>query len=150
MRALADFPTEADRVVGPGAILAGMHQQLLGDAAHVDAGAAPEALLRDGDLGPMPGGDAGAPHAPGTATDDEQVEVERHVLVPRQVPIPPIATYLTSRNSSIPYLEPSRPRPEAFIPPNGATAVETMPSLTPTMPYSRASLTRKMRPTSRA
>ena len=46
----------------------------------------------------------------------------------------------------MPYLEPSRPRPEDLIPPNGATSVEISPSLIPTMPYSRASLMRQARP----
>src|SRR5438093_5322509 len=57
--------------------------------------------------------------------------------------------YLISRNSSIPYFDPSRPRPDSFMPPNGATSVEMMPVLMPTMPYSSASATRQMRPTSR-
>ena len=50
----------------------------------------------------------------------------------------------------MPYLEPSRPEPDSFTPPNGATSVEMMPSLMPTMPYSRPSATRQMRPMSRA
>src|SRR6185295_17145415 len=66
------------------------------------------------------------------------------------IPSPPIATYLISMNSSMPYFEPSRPMPDSFMPPNGATSVEMMPSLTPTMPYSSPSSTRKIRPTSRA
>lgn len=53
--------------------------------------------------------------------------------------------YLISRYSSIPYLEPSRPRPEALMPPNGATSLEIKPVLIPTMPYSRASATRNTR-----
>ena len=35
---------------------------------------------------------------------------------------------------------PSRPTPDALTPPKGAAGLETMPWLTPTMPYSRASL----------
>ena len=34
----------------------------------------------------------------------------------------------------MPYLEPSRPMPDSFMPPNGATSVETKPVLMPTMP----------------
>ena len=34
----------------------------------------------------------------------------------------------------MPYFEPSRPMPDSFMPPNGATSVETKPVLTPTMP----------------
>ncbi len=48
--------------------------------------------------------------------------------------IPPIAMYLISSQSSMPYFEPSRPMPDSFMPPNGATSVETKPVLTPTMP----------------
>src|SRR5581483_10202774 len=65
-------------------------------------------------------------------------------------PNPPSARYLISRKSSMPYLEPSRPMPDSFMPPNGATSVEMMPSLIPRMPYSRASATRMMRAMSRA
>ncbi len=36
--------------------------------------------------------------------------------------------------------------PLSFMPPKGAISVEMMPSLMPTMPYSRASATRQMRP----
>ena len=49
----------------------------------------------------------------------------------------------------MPYLEPSRPKPDSFTPPNGATSVEMMPVLRPTMPYSSASETRQERPRSR-
>src|SRR5438552_8137617 len=62
--------------------------------------------------------------------------------------MPPMQRYLTSRNSSMPYFEPSRPMPLSFMPPKGAISVEMMPSLMPTMPYSRASATRQMRPMS--
>src|ERR1051325_8398291 len=66
------------------------------------------------------------------------------------VPSPPMARYLISRKSSMPYLEPSRPMPDSFMPPKGATSVEMSPSLMPTMPYSSASATRQTRPRSRA
>jgi hypothetical protein len=46
-------------------------------------------------------------------------------------------------------LDPSRPIPDSFTPPNGATSVETTPVLIPRIPYSRPSETRKIRPTSR-
>src|SRR6478672_12870453 len=58
-------------------------------------------------------------------------------------------TYFTSRNSSRPYFEPSRPRPDCLTPPNGASAVEIKPVLTPTMPDSSRSATRMTRPMSR-
>ncbi len=61
----------------------------------------------------------------------------------------PISTYFTSRNSSSPYLDPSRPSPDCLTPPNGATSVEMMPAFAPTMPVSIFSATRKMRPMSR-
>ena len=38
----------------------------------------------------------------------------------------------------MPYFEPSRPMPDSFTPPNGATSVEMMPTLMPTMPDSSA------------
>src|SRR3954469_14167164 len=62
---------------------------------------------------------------------------------------PPISTYFTSRYSSMPYFEPSRPRPELFTPPKGATSVEMMPAFTPTIPTSMRSATRHTRPRSR-
>ena len=49
----------------------------------------------------------------------------------------------------MPYFDPSRPMPDSFMPPNGATSVEISPVLTPTIPYSRASATRQTRPMSR-
>jgi hypothetical protein len=48
---------------------------------------------------------------------------------------------LISRNSSIPHLDASRPRPEAFTPLDVATSDEKMPVLAETIPYSNASLT---------
>ena len=59
-------------------------------------------------------------------------------------------TYFGSRNSSMPRCEPSRPRPDCLTPPKGASSVEMMPVLTPTIPYSSPSDTRVTRPRSRA
>src|ERR1044071_3685787 len=59
--------------------------------------------------------------------------------------IAPKHRYLSCRYSSSPYLEPSRPMPLSLTPPNGATSVEMMPSLIPTMPDSSASATRQTR-----
>ena len=56
-----------------------------------------------------------------------------------------IATYLTSRYSSMPSGPPSRPKPECLMPPNGAPALETRPWFRPTIPVSRRSLTRMAR-----
>ena len=42
--------------------------------------------------------------------------------------------YFTSTNSSQPYFDPSRPRPDCFTPPKGATSVVMSPLFTPTMP----------------
>src|SRR5699024_312273 len=50
-----------------------------------------------------------------------------------------VAMYLISRNSSIPTLPPSRPRPDIFTPPKGAPGFETRPVLSPTMPASSLS-----------
>jgi hypothetical protein len=49
----------------------------------------------------------------------------------------------------MPWCEPSRPRPDCFTPPKGTCSVAITPALMPTMPYSSASATRKMRPMSR-
>ena len=59
--------------------------------------------------------------------------------------MPPTARYFSSSHSSSPYFEPSRPMPDSFIPPKGATSVEMKPVLIPTMPYSSASDTRHVR-----
>ena len=48
----------------------------------------------------------------------------------------------------MPSKPPSRPKPEAFTPPNGAAGLEMMPWLMPIIPYSSASLTRMTRPRS--
>src|SRR5471030_740317 len=58
---------------------------------------------------------------------------------------PPMWKALTSRYSSRPYLLPSRPRPDCLMPPNGATSMEMMPVLSPTMPNSSASPNRHER-----
>ena len=43
----------------------------------------------------------------------------------------------------MPYFDPSRPKPDCFIPPKGAISVEIIPVLIQTIPYSRASATRQ-------
>lgn len=63
--------------------------------------------------------------------------------------MPPMHRYFISRYSSMPYLEPSRPRPDCLTPPNGPTSLEMMPVLIPTIPYSSFSATRQTRPISR-
>mgnify|MGYP003347741207 CR=1 FL=1 len=67
VRAFLDRPAEPGGIVRPGAIFARLHQQFLRHAADVDAGAAPETLLGDGDAGAMAGGDAAEADAAGTA-----------------------------------------------------------------------------------
>ena len=57
----------------------------------------------------------------------------------------PMKQLFISRYSSIPYRDPSRPRPDSLMPPKGATSVEIAVSFTPTMPYSSASMTRHVR-----
>src|SRR5688572_17791611 len=56
-----------------------------------------------------------------------------------------IATYLISRYSWIPSEPPSRPKPDALTPPNGAAGLETSPWLRPIMPVSSPSQTRNAR-----
>src|SRR5471032_2490805 len=62
---------------------------------------------------------------------------------------PLIIMYFSSVYSSRPYFDPSRPRPDCLTPPKGATSVDMIPSLIPTMPVSSASATRHARPRSR-
>lgn len=54
---------------------------------------------------------------------------------------PPKQTYLISKYSSMPYFEPSRPKPDCFTPPKGHSTEEIIPSLTPTIPTSSCSAT---------
>ena len=54
-------------------------------------------------------------------------------------------TYCVSRNSFMPSCAPSRPRPDCFVPPNGAAGSETRPRLRPIMPKSSFSDTRMPR-----
>ena len=67
----------------------------------------------------------------------------------RSIQMPPMQTYLTSWYSSNPWWEPSLPKPLSLMPPKGAASVLITPSFTPIIPYSKASATRKQRPTSR-
>src|SRR5205823_1637239 len=76
-------------------------------------------------------------------------EVVLELLASHHLSRPPSRMYLISRNSSMPYFEPSRPRPDCLTPPKGATSVVISPLLTPTIPYSSASATRQTRPMSR-
>ena len=43
-------------------------------------------------------------------------------------------------NSSMPCLPPSRPNPDSFTPPNGATGSDTMPELIPVIPTNHSQL----------
>ena len=54
-------------------------------------------------------------------------------------------TYCVSKNSISPSCAPSRPRPDCFMPPNGAAGSETMPRFNPIMPKSSFSETRRPR-----
>jgi hypothetical protein len=69
---------------------------------------------------------------------------------PRRNHNPASVSDFTSRYSSMPYFDPSRPKPDCFTPPNGAVSEEMRPVLMPTMPHSSFSDTRQIRPTSRA
>ena len=62
---------------------------------------------------------------------------------------PGMATYVVSRYSSMPSKPPSRPKPLAFTPPNGAAGLDSRPVLTPTMPNSSDSATLIVRARSR-
>ena len=54
----------------------------------------------------------------------------------------PMQMYFKLRYSSMPYFDPSLPRPLCLIPPKGTTSEEMAPSFTPTIPVSKPSLTR--------
>ena len=57
--------------------------------------------------------------------------------------IPPKHMYLVSRNSSVPIVLPSRPKPDFFTPPKGPSQHESRPVFIPTIPTSSFSATRK-------
>ena len=59
------------------------------------------------------------------------------------------AMYFVSRYSSMPSKPPSLPKPDSLTPPNGAAGSEMTPRLTPTMPASMPSETRRARSRSR-
>ncbi|KAE9543270.1 hypothetical protein AGLY_003181 [Aphis glycines] len=50
----------------------------------------------------------------------------------------PKQIYFISVYSSIPWREPSLPRPDSLTPPNAASVADIIPSLTPTIPTSKA------------
>src|SRR5579872_2939831 len=77
MRAFLDRPAEAGGIVCPGAILAGLHQQLLRDAADVDTSAPPEAFLGYTNACAVACGDARATDAGGAAADNEEIKIDR-------------------------------------------------------------------------
>jgi hypothetical protein len=81
--------------------------------------------------------------------NERRREEKRREEAQRDYCTPPTAMYFSSRKSSMPYLLPSRPRPDCLTPPKGATSVEMIPTFTPTIPASSASAARKIRPTSR-
>ena len=62
---------------------------------------------------------------------------------------PAMHRYFVSSQSSMPYFEPSRPMPDSFMPPNGATSVEMTPGVDAEDPVSSCSETRQMRDMSR-
>src|SRR5688572_32319443 len=94
------------------------------------------------------GSETSSEHAATRATDTRMV-ASLNDPTTRMFYIPPKQRYLISRNSSMPYFDPSRPSPDSLTPPNGATSVEIRPVLMPTIPDSSASATRQTRPISR-
>jgi len=58
----------------------GVGEELLRDAADVDAGAAEAPRLGDGDAGAIGGGDAACANAARTAAYREEIEIETNVL----------------------------------------------------------------------
>ena len=80
MAAWLRVPAEAVGIRDGVAVFAGHDHELLGDAADVDAGAAPGALLRDSHLGAVGRRHAGTADTAGAAADDEEVEVVGHLV----------------------------------------------------------------------
>jgi hypothetical protein len=72
-----DLPAEAPRDLEVLAEMRGVGEELLRDAADVDAGAAERARLGDGDTRAVGGGDAAGANAARTASYGEEVVVER-------------------------------------------------------------------------
>lgn len=68
----------------------------------------------------------------------------QRALRPDQTCKPPRHMYLTSRYSSMPHFEPSRPKPDCLTPPKAPSAAERRASFTPTIPTSNASATRQI------
>ena len=50
--------------------------------------------------------------------------------------------YFMSTYSLIPYFDPSLPKPDCLMPPNGILSADTDPSLMPNIPHSSCSATR--------
>ena len=89
-------------------------------------------------------GSTGSPlvQPPSTTTSAHRaIGMRRMRRIYRVAPGPQRArpTYFVSRYSSMPSVPPSRPKPDALTPPNGAAGFDTMPWLMPTMPVSRPS-----------
>ena len=78
---LAQAPAEAGRVLDLVAYAGGVDQELLGDAADVDAGAAEPGLLGQRDPRAGRGGHPRRAHAAAAAADDEEVEAFRQAVV---------------------------------------------------------------------
>ena len=81
---LAQAPAETGRVLDLVAHARGVDQELLGDAADVDAGAAEPRLLGQRDPSAGRGGHPCRAHAAAAAADDEEIEPFRHAVVPAQ------------------------------------------------------------------
>ena len=96
------------------------------------------------------GGDPAAPTRRSTGTRPRSALRTRGTAPRHRRTAPPAgqsasATYVVSRYSSIPSKPPSRPKPLAFTPPNGAAGFDTRPVLTPIMPKSSDSASRIVR-----
>ncbi|CPJ49308.1 Uncharacterised protein [Bordetella pertussis] len=75
----ARVPAEAGRLLEVFVEMRAVDQQLLGHAAHVDAGAAQVAAFRHRHAGPVAGREARRAHAAGAGADDVQIEIKCHV-----------------------------------------------------------------------
>ena len=107
----------------------------------------PGLLLQRGDL--LADGRGGDAQVSGGGVDRARISHRHEVAERPQLDgglgtdhVAGISVYLDSRYSAIPSCAPSRPRPEALTPPNGAAALETRPVFRPIIPVSSWSISR--------
>ena len=104
-----DLPAVARGVLDVLGKMGAVGQQLLGHAAADDAGTTDPVFLTDTSAGAVHGSAAAGRDTARAGADDEEIEI----VCAHQMPA--LQRYLTSRNTSMPYFEPSRPTPDSFM-----------------------------------